>query len=128
MSSRGGSGSYSTATAPSAATSVSRSSAATSATASPTCRTTPSASTGQSLWIMGMRFLPGMSAAVSTAWTPGSARAALTSRRRMRAWACGERSTPARSAPATAMSSMYSALPFTLSRASGRAIRWPIVR
>ena len=77
MSSSGGIGSYSTAMVASASCSAARDSAATRATASPTCRTSPSASTGQSGWIIGMRFLPGMSAAVSTACTP-----AMRARRR----------------------------------------------
>jgi hypothetical protein len=53
--------------------------------ASPTWRTSPSASTGQSGWIIGITFLPGMSAAVSTACTPRIRRAAPTSMREMRA-------------------------------------------
>jgi hypothetical protein len=81
-------------------------SAATSATASPTWRTNSPASTGQSDWISGMRFWPGMSRAVSTARTPGSPRARATSSRTMRAWAWGERSTPPRREPAKSISSM----------------------
>ena len=105
MSRSGGMGSYSTAMVASASCSAARDSAATRATASPTCRTSPSASTGQSGWIIGMRFLPGMSAAVSTAWTPVMPRAAPTSIRVIRAYAWGERSTPPMRAPAAGRSS-----------------------
>jgi hypothetical protein len=46
------------------------------------------------------------SAPVSTQTTPGSARAALASMERMRAWACGLRSTAACSMPGTTTSPM----------------------
>jgi bifunctional enzyme CysN/CysC len=65
-----------------------------------------SASTGQSAWIIGTRFLPGISRAVSTACTPGSERARATSIAASFACACGERSAPPWSSPANEMSSM----------------------
>ena len=106
MSRSAGSRSYSTAIVRSASAARSRLSAATSATASPTWRTNSAASTGQSDWIIGMRLRPGMSRAVSTARTPGMVRARATSRRVMRAWAWGERSTAPHNDPDNARSSM----------------------
>ena len=90
----------------SAASAASRVSAATSATLSPTWRTNSAASTGQSAWMSGIRFRPGMSFAVRTALTPGRARARATSRRAIRAWAWGDRRTRPTSEPAKSRSSM----------------------
>src|SRR4030095_2243310 len=67
----------------------------------------------------------GISAAVSTARTPGSALARLTSIRLMRAWACGLRRSLAWSSPLAWMSATYSTLPVTFSGPSGRGIDSP---
>ena len=72
MSSRGGSGSYSTTIAARAAASdfaVLRGDQGDGF--ADVAHDSPAASTGQSFWIIGMRFWPGMSAAVRTACTPG---------------------------------------------------------
>src|SRR5262245_46265752 len=75
-----------------------------------------------------LRFSSGMSAAVSTARTPVSARARLTSIFTMRAWACGLRSSLACSSPLGWMSATYCTRPVTFSGPSGRGIDRPTPR
>jgi hypothetical protein len=81
-----GSTSYSTSIRSSASSAIASSSAATAATGWPAKTARSIASTA---WVRvgGLCFSSGMSAAVSTARTPGSARARLASMRRIRAWA-----------------------------------------
>ena len=62
----------------------------------------------------------GMSAPVTTALTPGSARARLGSIPLMRAWACGLRSIRPWSIPGRCMSAPYWACPVTFSVPSWR--------
>src|SRR5213593_2774398 len=71
-------------------------------------------------------FNTGMSAAVTTARTPGSARARLTSMRRIRAWACGLRRSLACRSPCGLRSATYWTWPVTFSGPSGRGIDSPI--
>ena len=66
-----------------------------------------------------------MSAAVSTARTPGSARARLASMRRMRAWAWGLRRSFAWSSPRGLRSATYWTWPVTFSGPSGRGMESP---
>ena len=67
-----------------------------------------------------------MSAAVRTARTPGSARARLTSMRRIRACACGLRRSLACRSPRGLRSATYWTWPVTFSGPSGRRIDSPI--
>jgi hypothetical protein len=67
----------------------------------PTYSTTPAASSGSSLRIGAMSFLPGMSDATIAATTPGAASARLTLMLRMRAWACGLSTSAASTVPGT---------------------------
>src|SRR5215831_2157578 len=66
-----------------------------------------------------------MSAAVTTALTPGKASAFVASIERMRACACGERMTLPHSMPGIAMSAPYIARPVTFGTPSGRIGRVP---
>ena len=75
--------------------------AAIAATGWPSYSTTSAASAGSSLRIGAMSFLPGMSAAVIAAITPGAASARDKSMRRMRACACGLSTSAASSVPGT---------------------------
>jgi hypothetical protein len=75
--------------------------AAIAASGCPSYSTTPAANTGSSLRIGAMSFLPGISAAVIAATTPGAASAAERSMRRMRACACGLSTNAASSVPGT---------------------------
>ncbi len=70
-------------------------------------------------------FRCGMSFAVSTARTPGSALAALTSIETIRACACGLRRSLAWSRPLGWMSATYWTRPVTFSGPSGRGIETP---
>src|SRR5437879_1141205 len=65
------------------------------------------------------------SAAVITATTPGSARAALVSRERIRAWACGLRTSTRWRTPATPRSSTNLPRPVMSVRSSRRRIGFP---
>src|SRR6266478_1999045 len=67
----------------------------------------------------------GRSSAVSTAWTPGIARAADASIERIAAWACGLRTKQACSAPASLMSSTKRPRPVSRVGSSRRATRAP---
>ena len=114
------SSSYSTTTRSAASSAASRVSATTSATAWPTCITRSPASAGRNGTCSGLPPLPGsggqrdtlptpafsMSAAVSTASTPGKPRAPSISSLRMRACACGERTNTPTHWPGRAASSM----------------------
>src|SRR5215467_235414 len=100
------------------------SSAATAATGWPTKTTRSMASTACAR--VGAFFLSwGMSLAVMTARTPGSALARLVSIRTMRACACGLRSSLAWSMPRGLMSATYGTRPVTFSGPSGRGIDSP---
>ena len=67
----------------------------------------------------------GKSFDVTTAFTPGSSSALQVSIDRMRAWACGERSTLPQIIPATRISAPNWARPVTFSTPSGRTGRVP---
>src|SRR5215469_5213107 len=67
----------------------------------------------------------GRSSALSTAWTPGIARAADASIERIAAWACGLRTKQACSAPASLMSSTKRPRPVSSVGSSRRATRAP---
>ena len=97
---------YSTSIRSSASSAMASSSAATAATGWPTKTTRSMASTA---WArVGAFFLRcGMSAAVSTARTPGRALALLVSMRMILAWACGLRRSFACSMPRGLMSATY---------------------
>ena len=87
-----GSTSYSTSIRSSASSAMARSSAATAATGWP-ANTTRSMASMAWARVLAIGFSSAMSAAVSTARTPGSARARVASMRVIRAWACGLRSS-----------------------------------
>jgi len=72
--------------------------------------------------------LPGMSFQVTTLTTPGIPSASETSIRSIRARGQGERSTAPWSIPGRFRSSAKRARPSTLSRASTRGIRSPILQ
>src|SRR5262245_51801759 len=67
----------------------------------------------------------GRSSAVSTACTPGMARAAAASMPRISAWACGLRTKQACSVPGSLMSSTKRPRPMSSGRSSRRATRAP---
>src|SRR5215475_5144969 len=115
---------YSTVIRSRASSAMASSSAATAATGCPTNTTRSMASTA---WArVGAFFLScGMSAAVMTARTPGSALARLVSMRTMRACACGLRSSLAWRRPRGLMSATYCTRPVTFSGPSGRGIDRP---
>src|SRR5262245_35671743 len=115
---------YSTVIRSRASSAMASSSAATAATGWPTNTTRSIASTA---WArVGAFFLScGMSAAVMTARTPGSALARLTSIFLIRACACGLRRSLAWSSPFGWMSATYSTLPVTFSAPSARGIESP---
>src|SRR5262245_47745089 len=115
---------YSTVMRSRASSAMASSSAATAATGCPTNTTRSMASTA---WArVGAFFLScGMSAAVMTARTPGSALARLVSMRTMRACACGLRSSLAWRRPRGLMSATYCTRPVTFSGPSGRGIDSP---
>ena len=94
-----GSGSKATSTTASPAARAAWFSATTRATGSPWWRTCPPHRTGWSLCTMPCRLVPGTSTRVSTAMTPGTARAAAVSRRMMRPWGMPARLTPAHKQP-----------------------------
>src|SRR5499427_3573758 len=107
-----------------ASSAMASSSAATAATGCPTNTTRSMASTACAR--VGAFFLScGMSAAVMTARTPGSALARLVSIRTMRACACGLRSSLAWRRPRGLMSATYCTRPVTFSGPSGRGIASP---
>src|ERR1700694_1208818 len=86
---------------------------------SPTYRTFSRASASSS-WLTGrMPNLIGMSSPVSTATTPGSARARAVSTRRIRACGCGLRRIRPKSMRGNARSSANLVCPLTLAKASG---------
>ncbi len=66
------------------------------------------------------------SAPVSTATTPGSARAAETSTESTRAWAIGERTNAACSMPGSLMSSTYRPAPVRMRGSSERLTLAPV--
>src|SRR5499425_2537 len=115
---------YSTVIRSRASSAMASSSAATAATGCPTNTTRSMARTA---WArVGAFFLScGMSAAVMTARTPGSALAALTSIDTILACACGLRSSLACSMPRGLMSATYCTRPVTFSGPSGRGIDSP---
>src|SRR5262247_4462602 len=119
-----GSTSYWTSMRSSASSAMATSSAATAATGWPTKTTRSMASTACAR--VGAFFLSwGMSLAVMTARTPGSALARLVSMRTMRACACGLRSSLACRRPRGLMSATYCTRPVTFSGPSGRGIDSP---
>src|SRR5438445_8578235 len=124
----GGSGSYVTSISSSAAVAMSSLTAATPATGSPTNRTL-SIARACSSWLTGRmpngigRFLP-----VSTAFTPGSARAFDGSMPVIRAWGWGLRSSLAYSMRGRNRSSANLVAPVTLAVASTLRIAFPITR
>ena len=99
-----GSGSSRACTARAASHAASGVLAATSAIRSPTMRTRSVTRSGWSGKMTPIRFSPGTSAAVSTASTPETARAAKVSISRMRADASADTATAAWSIPGRAMS------------------------
>src|SRR2546429_2407965 len=124
----GRSGSYSTATRASAAAAVSSVVAATAATGSPTKRALSSASACSS-WLTGR--IPngiGRSFPVSTALTPGRARARAASIRTMRACGCGLRSSLQYSIRGRDRSSANFVTPSTLAVASTLRSAFPTTR
>src|SRR6266851_247711 len=122
-----GSGSYSTSIRSSASSAIARSSAATAATGWPknTARSMASSACAR---VFAPAFNSGMSAAVSTARTPGSARAREASMRLMRACANGLRSSRACSRPGNWTSPTYCVRPVTFSGASNRGTDTPMPR
>jgi hypothetical protein len=120
-----GSTSYSTSMRSSASSAMARESAATAATGWPTKTTRSMASTAWAR-VGAWRLSCGTSAAVSTARTPGSARARLASSRTIRAWACGLRSSLACSRPRAGRSATYCTWPSTFSGPSGRGMARPM--
>src|SRR2546423_7101468 len=103
----------------SASSAIHSSVAATAATGSPTYRTFSRASASSS-WLTGrMPNLMGRSSPVSTASTPGSARARLVSTRTIRACGCGLRRIRPKSIRGSARSSANLVCPLTLAKASG---------
>ena len=119
--------SYSTSMRSSASSAMASSSAATAATGWPANTTRSMASTAWAR-VGALRFSSGMSAAVRTARTPGSARALLASMLTIRAWACGLRRSLACSRPFGLMSATYCTRPVTFSGPSGRGIESPTPR
>src|SRR6266704_803504 len=116
--------SYCTSMRSSASSAIAGSSAATAATGWP-AKTTRSIASTACARVGALFFSSGMSAAVSTARTPGSARARLTSMRRMRAWAWGLRRSLACSRPRGLRSATYCTWPVTFSGPSGRGMESP---
>src|SRR5215813_10805398 len=113
---------YSTVIRSRASSAMASSSAATAATGCPTNTTRSMARTACARAF----FLScGMSAAMMTARTPGSALARLVSMRTMRACACGLRSSLAWRRPRGLMSATYCTRPVTFSGPSGRGIESP---
>ncbi len=107
------------------------------ATGSPTKDTSPSASANGQLRSSSVpefevrtirrRLSTGArSSSVSTATTPGSSRAALASKPRIRACGCGLRTNAATSAPAAAISSTKRPLPVKSAWSSSRRMRAPM--
>src|SRR3989442_760771 len=109
----------------SASSAIAGSSAATAATGWP-AKTTRSIASTACARVGAFFFSSGMSAAVSTARTPGSARARLTSMRRMRAWAWGLRRSLACRRPRGLRSATYWTWPVTFSGPSGRGMERPM--
>src|SRR5262245_35817288 len=107
-----------------ASSAMASSSAATAATGWPTKTTRSMASTAWAR-VGAFFFSPGMSAAVTTARTPGRAFALLVSIFLIRAWACGLRRSLACSMPLGLRSATYSVLPVTFSAPSARGIARP---
>ncbi len=122
-----GSGSYVTAMSLHASRAVRASSAATSAIGSPMKRTFVRASGYWSLFMSPKSSSFGRSSCVSTARTPGSARALVVSIDRIRACGCGLRSVAPCSIPCRQRSLAYSNSPFTFGGPSGRWIDSPTV-
>src|SRR5437879_7036721 len=124
----GRSDSYRTSMRSSAAVAISSLAAATPATGSPTNRTLSSAKACSS-WLTGR--MPngiGRSLPVSTAFTPGSARACDMSMPVMRAWGCGLRSSLAYNMRGRNRSSANLVTPVTLAVASTLRIAFPTTR
>src|SRR2546429_383658 len=124
----GRSDSYRTSMRSSAAVAISSLPAATPATGSPTNRTL-SIARACSSWLTGR--MPngiGKSLPVSTAFTPGSARAVDVSMAVMRAWGCGLRSSLAYNMRGRNRSSANRVAPVTLAVASTLRIAFPITR
>src|SRR5213593_2348557 len=119
-----GSTSYRTSMRSSASSAIASSSAVTAATGCPTKTTRSMASTAWAR-VGALRFSWGMSAAVMTARTPGSARARLVSILTMRAWACGLRRSLACKRPRGLRSATYWTCPVTFSGPSGRGMASP---
>src|SRR3989442_1608426 len=96
-------------------------------TAAPGCPTNTTRSMARTAWarVGALRFSWGMSAAVTTARTPGSARARLVSILTIRAWACGLRKSLACSRPRGLRSATYCTWPVTFSGPSGRGMESP---
>src|SRR3989475_9479185 len=107
-----------------ASSAIASSSAATAGTGCPTKTTRSMASTAWAR-VGALRFSWGMSAAVTTARTPGSARARLVSILTIRAWACGLRKSLACSRPRGLRSATYCTWPVTFSGPSGRGMESP---
>ncbi len=115
---------YSTSMRSRASSAMDGSSAATAATGWPMNTTRSIARTAWAR-VGAFFFSCGMSLAVSTARTPGSALAALVSIETILAWACGLRSSLACSRPLGWMSATYCTRPVTFSGPSGRGIERP---
>jgi hypothetical protein len=94
-----GTSSYSTRMRCAASSAISRLSAATAATFSPMKRTLSRARTGMSRMLRPTRTSGGRSLPTSTAWTPGTSRAARVSVERIRACGSGLRRTAPNSIP-----------------------------
>src|SRR5262245_41487811 len=117
--------SYSTSIRSSASSAMASSSAATAATGCPTKITRSMARTAWAR-VGALRFSSGMSAAVRTARTPGSARAFSVLMRTMRACAWGLLRSLAWSRPRGLRSATYWTWPVTFSGPSGRGMESPI--
>src|SRR2546428_11515716 len=131
------SGSYVTSTRSAASRAAARSVATTAATGSPTCRTTPSITSGYRLGTF-MSLIRGpigsgpqraaTSSPVQIATTPAAARAFFTSMAGILAWACGLRTRTTCSRPGGTTSSTYVAVPVMSRGSSRRFTRAPRAR